>query len=49
MSVKEDIHSQILGGLANTAFPINTPEDLLAAMPEDADTTVSQRITKYYR
>jgi hypothetical protein len=39
MSVKEDIHSQILGGLANATFPINTPEDLLAAFPAGADTT----------
>ncbi|WP_342305209.1 MTH865 family protein [Methanolobus sp. ZRKC5] len=38
MSVKEDIHSQIVGGLANATFPINTPEDLLAAFPAGADT-----------
>ncbi len=39
MSVKEDIHSQILGGLANATFPINSPEALLAAFPAGADTT----------
>jgi Uncharacterized protein conserved in archaea len=39
MSVKEEIHSQIVGGLANATFPINTPEDLLAAFPAGADTT----------
>jgi hypothetical protein len=38
MSVKEDIHSQILGGLANATFPIKTPEELLAAFPAGADT-----------
>lgn len=39
MSVKEEIHSQIVGGLADATFPINTPEDLLAAFPAGADTT----------
>ncbi|WP_407357106.1 MTH865 family protein [Methanolobus sp. WCC5] len=39
MSIKEDIHSQIVGGLANATFPINTPEKLLAAFPAGADTT----------
>lgn len=39
MSVKEEIHSQIEGALANASFPINTPEELLAAMPAGADTT----------
>jgi hypothetical protein len=38
MSVKEEIHSQIVGGLANATFPINTPEALLAAFPAGADT-----------
>lgn len=38
MSVKEEIHSQILSGLANATFPINTPEALLAAFPAGADT-----------
>lgn len=39
MSVKEDIHSQIVGGLADATFPINSPEELLAAFPAGADTT----------
>ncbi len=38
MSVKEGIHSQIVGGLADATFPINTPEDLLAAFPAGAGT-----------
>ncbi|KGK98708.1 hypothetical protein LI82_07630 [Methanococcoides methylutens] len=37
MSVKEEIHSEIVGGLADATFPINTPEDLLAAMPAGPD------------
>ena len=39
MGVKEDIHSQIISGLANATFPIKTPEKLLAAFPAGADTT----------
>lgn len=39
MSVKEDIHSQIVGGLANANFPIETPEKLLASFPAGAATT----------
>jgi hypothetical protein len=39
MSVKEDIHAQILGALAGTKFPIETPEELLAAFPDGAETT----------
>lgn len=38
MSIKEDIHSQIAGALADAAFPIDTPEKLLAAFPAGADT-----------
>lgn len=38
MSVKEDIRGQIIGALANARFPIETPEALLAAMPQGADT-----------
>ena len=38
MNVKEEIHSQIVGALADASFPINSPEDLLAAMPAGADT-----------
>lgn len=39
MSVRDDIHSQIVAGLANASFPIETPEKLLAAFPAGADTT----------
>jgi len=38
MSIKEDIHSQIEGALANATFPIKTPGELIAAMPDGADT-----------
>lgn len=39
MSVKEDIHAQIVGGLKGAKFPIKTSADLLAAFPQGADTT----------
>jgi len=39
MSVKEDIRSQIIGALAGANFPINTPEELFAALPDGPDTT----------
>ena len=39
MSVKEEIKGQIIGALANAKFPIKTPQDLLAAFPNGADTT----------
>ena len=39
MSVKKDIHAQITGALQGVKFPINTPEDLLNAFPEGANTT----------
>ncbi len=38
MSIKEEIHAQIEGALKNARFPINTPEELLAAMPQGAAT-----------
>jgi hypothetical protein len=38
MSVRDEIHSQIEGALSNAKFPINTPRDLLAAMPSGAAT-----------
>ena len=38
MSVKDEIHSQIEGALKNAKFPIGTPAELLAAMPNGADT-----------
>lgn len=39
MSVKEDIRSQIIGALEGANFPIETPEELISAMPDGADTT----------
>jgi hypothetical protein len=39
MSVKEEIHAQIVGALAGAKFPIATPEALLAAFPDGAETT----------
>ena len=38
-SVKEQIHDQISGALAGAKFPIATPDDLIAAFPNGADTT----------
>ncbi len=39
MSVKDEIHAQIVGALKGAEFPINTPEALLAAFPDGANTT----------
>lgn len=39
MSVKEEIRSQIIGALQGASFPINTPDDLFAALPDGPDTT----------
>jgi hypothetical protein len=39
MNVRDEIHAQIIGGLASAKFPIMSPEDLLAAFPEGANTT----------
>jgi hypothetical protein len=39
MSVKEDIRAQIIGALAGAKFPIESPEVLLAAFPNGAETT----------
>lgn len=39
MSVKDEIRSQIIGALGGANFPISTPEALLAAFPNGADTT----------
>ncbi|AXV37883.1 MAG: hypothetical protein CIT01_06580 [Methanobacterium sp. BRmetb2] len=39
MGVKEEIHAQIVGALAGVNFPIETPEALLAAFPDGAETT----------
>ena len=38
MSVKSEIRDQIAGALAGAKFPIETPQALLAAMPNGADT-----------
>jgi hypothetical protein len=39
MSVKDEIHGQIIAGLKGAKFPIGTPQELLAAFPAGADTT----------
>lgn len=39
MSVREAIKAQIIGALRGAAFPIKTPEELLAAFPQGAETT----------
>lgn len=39
MGVKEDIREQIMGALAGADFPINSPEELMAALPNGPDTT----------
>ena len=39
MNVRDEIHAQIIGGLAGAKFPIMSLEDLLAAFPEGANTT----------
>lgn len=39
MNVRDEIHGQIIAGLKDAKFPINTPEELLAAFPAGADTT----------
>jgi len=39
MNVRDEIHKQIIAGLKDAKFPINTPEELLAAFPAGADTT----------
>ncbi len=39
MSVKEEIYAQIVGALKGAEFPIQTPEKLIAAFPDGANTT----------
>ncbi|MFA4966191.1 MAG: MTH865 family protein [Thermoleophilia bacterium] len=39
MDVRSELKSQIVGALAGASFPIATPEALLAAFPQGADTT----------
>ena len=39
MSVREEIHEQIVGALEGAKFPIKTPEELFDALPDGANTT----------
>jgi hypothetical protein len=39
MSVKDEIHAQIVGALKGAKFPLKTPTELLAAFPDGANTT----------
>jgi len=39
MSIRDEIHAQIVGALKGARFPIKTPGELLAAFPQGADTT----------
>ena len=38
MGVKEEIHAQITGALTGADFPIETPEKLISAFPDGAET-----------
>lgn len=38
-SVRDQIHAQIAGALKGAKFPIATPQDLIAAFPDGAETT----------
>lgn len=39
MDVKEEVYEQILAILKDTKFPINSMEEMIAALPEGLDTT----------
>lgn len=39
MTVRETIKSQIIGALTGAKFPIASPEELISAFPNGADTT----------
>ena len=39
MDVRAELTSQIVGALEGAEFPIESPEKLLAAFPQGADTT----------
>jgi len=39
MSVREEVYEQIIEILKDAKFPINTLEELIAALPEGLDTT----------
>ena len=38
-SVKKQLHEQITGALKGAAFPIRTPDDLVAAFPDGENST----------
>lgn len=38
MNVKDEIHAQIVGALKEARFPLRTPEELIAALPQGAAT-----------
>ena len=38
-TVKDQVHAQITGALEGAKFPIKTPDALIAAFPDGADTT----------
>jgi hypothetical protein len=40
-TIRDELYSQITGALVNAPFPLKTPEELLAAFPNGADTTCS--------
>ncbi|MDT3699547.1 MAG: MTH865 family protein [Thermincola sp.] len=39
MSIRETIKNQIIGALQGANFPIATPEELIGAFPDGANTT----------
>jgi hypothetical protein len=39
MTVRDEIHAQIIAGLKGAKFPIKTPKELLSAFPAGAATT----------
>lgn len=39
MTIKKEIHEQIVGALDGASFPITSPEDLFDALPEGPETT----------
>ncbi len=39
MNVRNEIYAQITGALKGARFPVKTPEELLAAFPDGANTT----------
>lgn len=39
MDVREEVYEQILAILKDAKFPINTMDELIAALPEGLDTT----------